>query len=208
MISGNRKVIVMDNPKPTRRQFLETILATGAAFTAGGSRLEATVQMPERKTIGKFRDSPNEGSREFGVIDRYSDGVFLTQQLKLGDEYAGEILYFIRNGAGGEFSEWGVQYNLYKAGSPAPVSTRTVEGSLQGGKFITRVDTLDEKKPITTESVLIGGLYDQSSLSELTRPNANIKVYLNYFTYALGQAVKGPFNSMPPNYNPLQSPKA
>ena len=194
-----------------RRQFIDSLLNLGAVFTLGRkvtafSPLEAEVssaieQQPARQLIATFSD----GSKQFGIIERYSDGAFLNQNVRLNDDYDGEILYFIRNGAAKENSEWSFRFNLYKKGSQTPVNTMRVDGSAETGKFEV-MNISGQNKPNLVESTLTEGAYEQSSMFGLTkRTPADLRTYLNYFTYMLNLATKDiALKPMPPGYNPLK----
>ena len=187
-----------------RRKFLEDVLALGATLALSNgltSSLEALAQT-ERKIIGTFSDN----NRNLRVIERYSDGVFLVQNLNQTDEYSAEILYFVRNGPSREFGGWSVRCDLYKKGSPVPVNTITVDGSLEGRKFAVTKTTGPDKQNIF-EQTLIQGAYEQSAVFDLSRKNeGDIETYLNYFAYRLNEAIKNrQLTPMPSGYNPLQA---
>ena len=156
---------------------------------------------PARNLVGKF----NDGSHEFGSTDRYSDGMYLSQTVKMNDDYTAEVLYFIRNGTKGEFGEWSVRCDLYKKDVPAAVNTMRADGRIEGGKFLVTNKTEPDKK-VPLEFVFTQGAYEQSALFDLTRKDeASLKSYFDYFMYAWKSATKGPLNPMPPGYNPLQA---
>lgn len=93
-----------------RREFINSsarALGGLAGLLAGGSALKAfspleQAALPSRQLIGTF----NDGSVDLGVVDIYSNGMFLTQNVRLTDEYSAEVLYFVRDGKTKE-SEWG-----------------------------------------------------------------------------------------------------
>ena len=196
----------MIGEQTSRRQFLEATVGSlfAAAALQGASPLEAEAQ-PSRKVIGAFSDN----TRKFEILDRYSDGAFFVQNVQQTVDYSGEILYFVRKGQSGEYTEWSVRCDLFKKGDPVPVNTMRAEGSAESGKFVIKTDGPDKKN--LYEGTLTEGVYIQSVMSGFTGMSTNdVAQYLKFFAYALDNAqmfesAKGPFKPMPPGYNPLQA---
>jgi len=197
----------------SRREFIDlsTRAAGGlAGLLAGGSALSAFSPLeqevlPGRKVIGTF----NDGSFDLGVVEMYSNGMFLTQNVRITDDYSAEVLYFIRDGKTKE-SEWSVRCDLYKKGTPAAVKSIMVEGAVEGsvesGKLI--VLNMPKLDPKNLEDIYIGGAYAQSGMQSLEKSNP-AKSYLDYFRYQLGNLINDKLKMadklkpMPQGYNPL-----
>ena len=184
-----------------RRQFLEATVGSlfAAAALQGASPLEAEAQ-PARNLVGKL----NDGLHELGIIERYSDGIFLTQTVKMNEDYSAEILYFIRNGTNGKFSEWSVRCALYKKDFRSLVNSIRVDGHVDDGKFVVTNKTEPDKR-VPLEFAFTQGAYEQSSAFDLTRMDeARVKSYLESFAYAFNSATKSPLKPMPQGYDPLR----
>ncbi|HLC61259.1 MAG TPA: hypothetical protein VJJ52_07580 [Candidatus Nanoarchaeia archaeon] len=124
-----------------RNKLSGVLVGTGLVAVLGGGAVHATqpkedfrledlaslqADTPARKVIGTF----NDGSVDLGVVEMYSNGMFLTQTVRLTDDYSAEVLYFVRDGKTKE-SEWNVRCDLYKKGTPAAVNSMVAEGSIE-----------------------------------------------------------------------------
>lgn len=178
---------------------LAGLLAVGSPLSAFSPLEQAT--LPSRQLIGTF----NDGSVDLGVVEMYSNGMFLTQNVRITDEYSAEVLYFIRDGKTKE-SEWSARCDLYKKGTPEAVKSMLVEGSTESGKLV--VSNRPKLDPKNLEDIYIGGAYAQSSMQTLERSD-QAKVYLDYFRYQLGNLINDKLKMsdklkpMPQGYNPL-----
>lgn len=180
-----------------RREFLTKSVGLAGILFASDSKAQ-----PARNLVGKLNDS----LKEYGIIERFSDGIYLNQTVIMTKDYTAEILYFVRNGANREFSEWSVKCDLYMKNNPQPVNSMRVDGTAETGKFaVTKTEGPDKRNLI--ESVFTDGAYEQSTVFFLTkRDEAYIKEYLAHLIYQIKyqpNLPQGSLKPMPPGYNPL-----